>query len=161
MTQIPKKDEDVGWCTYSAFEIYDLTATIIENNSSVLKVEIDDGTIYENPTSGLRHTFKSESLHKVKITLKPDAQSFDKLFYVCSDLVSVPKGFFKNHKNATNFSFTFADCVSLKDTPKDEDGGELWERAGKPGYPSDIDGSYCFNGCNWLLNFDEIPPGWK
>jgi hypothetical protein len=42
------------------------------------------------------------------------------------------------------------------------DGFELWERAGKPGYPSTIVGTQCYTGTNMVPELGgTIPSGWR
>ena len=91
-----------------------------------------------------------------------NVQSFDWCFYNCRNLTSIPTDLFANCPNVTSFSSCFATCVSLSGTtPKDTDGGELWERAGKEGYPASVSGVDCFRECTGLSNYDEIPEDWK
>lgn len=76
-------------------------------------------------------------------------------------LKTIPDDMFRNAKNITNFNNCFASCLNLTGkTPTDEDGGELWERPGKVGYPNTITSSKCFYECRGLSNFSDIPNDW-
>lgn len=78
-----------------------------------------------------------------------------------SPIVSIPSDMFRNAKNIKKFDSCFANCLNLKGKiPKDEDGGEIWERAGKMGYPTTITGTKCFYGCKGLTNYSAIPNNW-
>ena len=88
--------------------------------------------------------------------------NFSDCFHYCSSLTSIPDSLFANCPNVTNFNFCFSSSSNLSGTtPKDSDGGELWERAGKAGYPSSVYGTDCFNRCTGLSNYAEIPNDWK
>lgn len=93
----------------------------------------------------------------------PNVTSFFRTFYYCSKLIGeIPKNLFVNCKNVTNFNYTFYYCSGLTGrTPTGTDGLELWERAGQPGYPASITGSYCFENCYNLTDFSSVPTGWK
>lgn len=78
----------------------------------------------------------------------------------CTNLTTMPN--FNGCKNIRQFSYAFRNCTSLTgSTPVDENGYKLWERAGKPGYPTTITGTGCFAGCTQLDDYDEIPSNWK
>jgi hypothetical protein len=96
----------------------------------------------------------------------PNATRFYYCFNSCSGLTEIPENLFSNCPNVTNFGSCFYNCSGLTGTtPVDvlEDGTrvELWERAGKTGYPSSIDGTDCFGVCTGLSNYLEIPSEWK
>ena len=92
----------------------------------------------------------------------PDVTDFSFCFASCSDITSIPEGLFANCPNVTNFRNCFNTGLSLSGTtPKDPDGGELWERAGKEGYPASVSGVDCFRYCTGLSNYNEIPEDWK
>lgn len=79
-----------------------------------------------------------------------------------SSLTSIPSGLFRNCPQITNFGYCFSGCENLTGyTPFDilPDGSklELWERAGKEGYPTSINGQCCFQNCKNLSNFQKIP----
>lgn len=60
-----------------------------------------------------------------------------------------------------DFQNCFSRCDKLTgSTPKDPDGGELWERAGKEGYPTSITGTGCFTNCTGLDTYNSIPEDW-
>lgn len=78
-----------------------------------------------------------------------------------ANITSIPSDMFRNAKNITKFDSCFANCTLIKGkTPKDEDGGEIWERAGKMGYPTSITGTKCFYECKDLTNYSAIPTNW-
>lgn len=77
-------------------------------------------------------------------------------------LASIPSDMFRNAKNIVKFDSCFANCILLAGkTPTDEDGGQIWERAGKMGYPTSISSTKCFFDCKGLTNYESIPTTWK
>lgn len=91
----------------------------------------------------------------------PNVRSFYWTFYDCSGLTSIPSGLFANCPNVTTFNSTFSGCSDLTGTtPTDTDGGQLWERTHKPGYPY-VTGTQCFRYCYELSNYTSIPSSWK
>ena len=83
-----------------------------------------------------------------------------KVFLNSTELTNMPN--FLENKKITNFSQAFDGCSKLTgSTPTDENGYKLWQRAGKQGYPSTINGQHCFRGCTQLDDYDEIPNNWK
>lgn len=154
------------------------------------RIYLEDGTELDVSGSGaLSYTFPEIGDHKVWIELKPELTYLGGCFGYCSNLKTIPCSLFKNNTNNKFFSFCFDGCSMLEkipeglfrynknasyfdatfgncnllsgETPKDEDGGELWERAGKEGYPSNIIGNECFYGCTLLSNYTSIPDDWK
>ncbi|MCD8030840.1 MAG: hypothetical protein LUF85_08500 [Bacteroides sp.] len=92
----------------------------------------------------------------------PEASDLYACFYDCKALTSLPESLFAHNPQIRYFNECFCDCKALTgETPKDPDGGELWERAGKEGYPGSISASYCFENCTGLSNYDKIPDNWK
>lgn len=157
MMQSGKKEE---WCIYRTEE--DSTDVLLGSElKSVERIEFEDGTIISNPSSYQYHIFDNKGEHKVKFVFKENANEFIGLFLDCVNLVKVPTGMFRKHPNVIYFTQAFQNCINLTNTPKDADGGELWERVGKQGYPSTIDGTQCFRGCSSLPNLDQIPSEWK
>lgn len=87
---------------------------------------------------------------------------FTSMFSYCTSLTSIPENLFDSNKKVKDFSSTFQDCSGLTgNTPTGTDGLELWKRAGKPGYPSSINGTACFRFCSKLSNYSSIPSGWN
>lgn len=83
-----------------------------------------------------------------------------KVFLNSKELTNMPN--FLENKKITNFSQAFDGCSKLTgSTPTDENGYKLWQRAGKQGYPSTINGQHCFRGCTQLDDYNEIPNNWK
>lgn len=79
-----------------------------------------------------------------------------------SGITSLPSDLFINMSNINDFSYCFSGCSNLTGTtPVDGNGYKLWERAGKAGYPTTINGTQCFRGCTQLDDYDEIPDDWK
>ena len=82
------------------------------------------------------------------------------LFENSTQLTNMPN--FNGCKKIKDFSYAFRGCTNLRgSTPVDENGYKLWERAGKEGYPANIYGAGCFQGCTLLDDYDEIPSNWK
>ena len=90
----------------------------------------------------------------------------DSMFKGCTALTSIPNNLFKYNKDIKSFNNCFNGCTGLKGhTPNASDAIQLWDRAGKPGYPASISGTGCFKGCTGLdeydLNVDNpIPANW-
>lgn len=83
-----------------------------------------------------------------------------KVFLNSKELTNMPN--FIENKKITKFNRAFDGCSKLTgSTPTDENGYKLWERAGKEGYPKEINGRYCFRGCTQLDDYNEIPSNWK
>ena len=90
-----------------------------------------------------------------------DVTNFSRCFDNCSYLEEIPYYLFNPCKKVTNFHMCFANCDKLTSgTPGDEQGIRLWERAGKPGYPAEIDGKACFYNCVNMSDYDLIPRQW-
>lgn len=83
-------------------------------------------------------------------------------FAICKQLMGIPEKLFRVSKKINDFQYCFQQDSALKgSTPTDEDGGKLWEREGKPGYPSVISADNCFWGCWALTEYYNIPSNWK
>ena len=128
------------------------------------KVTSTCGIFKNNPgLTNAKNAFSSQNL----VTLPIDEFSNCKeltnvegVFTNCTELTNMPH--FRENKKITNFREAFAGCSKLTgSTPTDENGYKLWERAGKEGYPTAIDGMHCFQGCTQLDDYDEIPDNWK
>lgn len=128
------------------------------------KVTSTCGIFKNNPgLTNAKKAFSSQNL----VTLPIDEFSNCKeltnvegIFTNCAELTNMPH--FRDNKKITNFREAFAGCSKLTgSTPTDENGYKLWERAGKEGYPTAIDGIHCFQGCTQLDDYDEIPDNWK
>lgn len=79
-----------------------------------------------------------------------------------SAITSIPSDMFRNAKNIVKFDNCFAyNTLLTGKTPTDEDGGQIWERAGKMGYPTSISSTKCFFDCKGLTNYESIPTTWK
>lgn len=79
--------------------------------------------------------------------------------YSCFEYMENVSNFIPKYES--NFTGMFYDCSKLQNTPVTEEGYELWERAGKEGYPATIEGDSCFYNCLRLPNYNEIPSNWK
>ena len=128
------------------------------------KVTSTCGIFKNNPRlTNVKQAFANQNL----VTLPIDEFSNCKeltnvegVFTNCTELTNMPN--FRENKKITNFSNAFAGCSKLTgSTPTDENGYKLWERAGKEGYPTAIDGTHCFQGCTQLDDYNEIPDNWK
>lgn len=91
-----------------------------------------------------------------------NATGFYRTFWNCTSLTSIPAELFDHCKKVTQFTGTFQGCSGVKGmTPSTKDNLELWDRAGKQGYPVQVYGNLCFNGCVNLSNYSAIPADWK
>ena len=89
----------------------------------------------------------------------PNVTDFSQIFYECSNLTGIPTNLFKNCKKVENFRWTFYGCASLTGNAP-----ELWKRgtnSEENNYVGNPDGRNCFNGCEGLENYNEIPDYWK
>lgn len=86
-------------------------------------------------------------------------------FGFCHNLTAIPNNLFDNNKKIQVFANCFAsrdpNTVLTGTTPKGTDGVELWERAGRAGYPTNIIGPTCFRNQNGLSNYASIPDTWR
>ena len=96
-------------------------------------------------------------------------------FQSCSNLVSVPENLFKYNTEVTSFECTFLGCSKLTNMPDLSNNIKvsnvaymfsscsnlqgscypLWKNTGITSY------GRCFEWCNKLSNYSEIPAGWK
>lgn len=84
------------------------------------------------------------------------------MFHACSTLSSIPNLIFDGENNISIFTACFEGCIEATgQTPKGSDNIELWERAGKEGYPELIEGDQCFTFCDKLTNLSDIPFPWN
>lgn len=82
--------------------------------------------------------------------------------FAMSTLSAYPADLFRNNKKIENFSDCFSYCITLRSpSPTDADGGKLWQRQGKSGYPSYINGMNCFYECTGMQDYASVPSGWK
>lgn len=160
-TNTVKSDD---WCEYeyaSFMEQMGYGLLLINDGSKVSKIEFEDGNVIYNPNAGqIGYPNPIVGINRVRYTLKKDITSISRLFEGVF-LIKVQTDIFRSTKLINDFSFAFRQNQQLTNTPTDEDGGELWERAGKQGYPSSIDGTGCFTGCTSLPNYNQIPSNWK
>lgn len=80
----------------------------------------------------------------------------------CSSLTTIPTDFLSTCKQIQNFGEAFRDCPELTgNTPVNDDGTKWWEREGKEGYPDSIRSTVCFQGCEKLNDYNDIPIDWR
>lgn len=90
-----------------------------------------------------------------------EVTNFNMTFYNCNKLTSIPFTLFNHCKKVTDFEYCFWGCSSLTGKTPKTDSCELWERAGRPGFPGTIYGENCFDGCNGLEGYaGGIPKAW-
>lgn len=128
------------------------------------KVTSTCGIFKNNPgLTNAKNAFSSQNLVTIAIDEFSNCKELtnvEGVFTNCAELTNMPH--FRENKKITNFREAFAGCSKLTgSTPTDENGYKLWERAGKEGYPTAIDGTHCFQGCTQLDDYDEIPDNWK
>ena len=136
---------------------------IIHKKEYAESITLEDGTrIPINGSGLLDYAFTNVGIHRVRIKFKRDVTNFYDCFSNCTSLVSIPAGLFGGCTAVTDFYGCFYDCTSLTgETPTDKNGNKLWERAGKPGYPEEINGADCFTNCAKLSDYSNIPSDWK
>lgn len=148
-------------CIYTTTKEKELVY-IIARKEYAQRIYLEDGTELDVSGTGfLGYTFPNAGEHKVWIELKQDIEDLSNCFNN-TQLEVISKNLLQNVKKVNNFTACFTNTLRLRgETPKDEDGGELWEREGKEGYPNKIDGTDCFWMCTGLSNYNSIPDDWK
>ena len=122
------------------------------------------GIFKNNPgLTNIEEAFANSKLQTIpadEFSNNKELVNVSKVFLNSTELTNMPN--FLENKKITNFSQAFDGCSKLTgSTPTDENGYKLWQRAGKQGYPSTINGQHCFRGCTQLDDYDEIPNNWK
>ena len=122
------------------------------------------GIFKNNPgLTNIEEAFANSKLQTIpadEFSNNKELVNVSKVFLNSKELTNMPN--FIENKKITNFSQAFDGCSKLTgSTPTDENGYKLWQRAGKQGYPSTINGQHCFRGCTQLDDYDEIPNNWK
>lgn len=180
---------EIDPCIYIT-SISNQSVRIINKKEYAKRIYLEDSTELDISGSGpLDYTFSNVGEHKVWIELNENLYDFSSCFsgcnrlykiqngllsnckkavnlsrflYWCTSLVYIPIDLFLNNNLVNDFSNCFEYCSLLDvSTPKDADGGELWEREGKSGYPSSINGYRCFYMCSKIKNYSSIPEDWK
>ena len=153
-------------------------------------VETEDGVEDLSGTGTLDHTFVNPGEHEVKVLFKKgiinfnrcfygctaltsipeglfsnntEAESFNRCFYICRALTSIPERLFANNTKVTNLKWCFYNCTGLtSSTPLDNDGTPLYNRSeGKEGYSVVGIHDKCFYGCTLMSDYSSIPSDWK
>lgn len=77
-------------------------------------------------------------------------------------LVNVPRDLFRECKNIAVFNLAFSGDSRLNGQFTFKDNGlELWERQGQPGYPASITGNYCYQSTGMIVEGGgSIPASW-
>lgn len=122
------------------------------------------GIFKNNPgLTNIEEAFANSKLQTIpadEFSNNKELVNVSKVFLNSTELTNMPN--FLENKKITNFSRAFDGCSKLTgSTPTDENGYKLWQRAGKQGYPSTINGQHCFRGCTQLDDYNEIPSNWK
>lgn len=122
------------------------------------------GIFKNNPgLTNIEEAFANSKLQTIpadEFSNNKELVNVSKVFLNSKELTNMPN--FLENKKITNFRQAFDGCSKLTgSTPTDENGYKLWQRAGKQGYPSTINGQHCFRGCTQLDDYDEIPNNWK
>lgn len=121
-----------------------------------------EGTDITSINNAFTYCNKLKTIPEDLFKYSPNLQRLGIFFRNCTSLTGIPNLLFANNKQVTYFNYIFEGCTELRGTtPKGDDGYELWERAGKPGYPTSIIGESCFYNCKNLSNYDDIPKIWK
>ena len=134
------------------------------NNEVIATFTTTCGIFKNNPgLTNIEEAFAYSKLQTIPVdefSNNKELVNVSKVFLNSTELTNMPN--FLENKKITNFSQAFDGCSKLTgSTPTDENGYKLWQRAGKQGYPSTINGQHCFRGCTQLDDYDEIPSNWK
>ena len=134
------------------------------NNEVIATFTTTCGIFKNNPgLTNIEEAFAYSKLQTIPVdefSNNKELVNVSKVFLNSKELTNMPN--FLENKKITNFSQAFDGCSKLTgSTPTDENGYKLWQRAGKQGYPSTINGQHCFRGCTQLDDYDEIPNNWK
>ena len=134
------------------------------NNEVIATFTTTCGIFKNNPgLTNIEEAFANSKLQTIpadEFSNNKELVNVSKVFLNSTELTNMPN--FLENKKITNFSQAFDGCSKLTgSTPTDENGYKLWQRAGKQGYPSTINGQHCFRGCTQLDDYDEIPNNWK
>ena len=134
------------------------------NNEVIATFTTTCGIFKNNPgLTNIEEAFANSKLQTIpadEFSNNKELVNVSKVFLNSTELTNMPN--FLENKKITNFSRAFDGCSKLTgSTPTDENGYKLWQRAGKQGYPSTINGQHCFRGCTQLDDYDEIPSNWK
>ena len=134
------------------------------NNEVIATFTTTCGIFKNNPgLTNIEEAFAYSKLQTIPVdefSNNKELVNVSKVFLNSTELTNMPN--FLENKKITNFSQAFDGCSKLTgSTPTDENGYKLWQRAGKQGYPSTINGQHCFRGCTQLDDYDEIPNNWK
>lgn len=106
-------------------------------------------------------TTLNEPLNSTLFSNNVNVTDFGYTFNNCPGLTSIPVNLFSYNNKVTNFEYTFAACPNLVgDTPANGS-VRLWERAGRAGYPSVINGTRCFCEDVNLNSYKKIPAEWR
>lgn len=126
-------------------------------------VETEDGVEDLSGTGTLDHTFVNPGEHEVKVLFKKGIINFNRCFYGCTALTSIPERLFANNTKVTNLKWCFYNCTGLtSSTPLDNDGTPLYNRSeGKEGYSVVGIHDKCFYGCTLMSDYSSIPSDWK
>ena len=103
-------------------------------------------------TSGIKSIPDKMFLNCTKIT------SFAWCFRECYNLTTIGEGVFDGCDNVTSYYRTFYYCINLTGKAP-----ELWltgTNSKENGYKGNPDGENCFNECEKLDNYEEIPEYW-
>ena len=122
----------------------DYTITIISDQPGAVK-QMPQITFYEHIGNNI---YESDTLLTAVLTPFPGmaANSFEKCFYGCNQLTSIPADLFRFNTQATSFFGTFCNCTSLTEIP-----ANLFRSNGAA-----IDFQQCFQNCPELTT---LPAG--
>lgn len=134
------------------------------NNEVIATFTTTCGIFKNNPgLTNIEEAFAYSKLKTIPVdefSNNKELVNVSKVFLNSKELTNMPN--FIENKKITKFNRAFDGCSKLTgSTPTDENGYKLWERAGKEGYPAEINGRYCFRGCTQLDDYNEIPSDWK
>lgn len=128
---------------------------LFRNLNSVINSESNDNGIFLN----------CKNLTTIGADLFVDFTSvtgFNWTFEGCTSLTSIPNNLFDSNKSVTSFFYTFRNCDGItSSSPTGTDNIPLYQRQGKPGYPSSISGTGCFQNCIRMADYSSVPSGWR
>ena len=161
-----KRDDILSQYNYDLSEI---TIKISEENASLAglfsdtlirktpkSIEAVGATSIERLYSGCVNLVTVLSSSIAKLTGVTSARSF---LANCSSLTTLPQDIFEPLKQCADYSDALSGLINMTGPTPTVGGHQLWELAGKEGYPTNITGYGCFTGSSFD-NINDVPSAW-